>query len=161
MGKVTVQSNRRTKYIAASLSVTAILLTTPADAADTNQLEQGRNAPVQAFHVASTEAERTLDAILALRDDNGSLYEFLTNREGGRENHYKIFFPYFTSELLNSISAAEKKLVKLNCNGKYIDGDLCGIEYNPLNCAQDTPSNGYYYRTEHFNDKEILSQHLG
>jgi hypothetical protein len=37
--------------------------------------------------------------------------------------------------------------VNNKCNGIYIDGNLCGIEYDPLICAQDDNNGVYLYKT--------------
>jgi len=50
----------------------------------------------------------------------------------------------------------EKETVKKNCKGKYIKGELCGTDYNPLNCAQDDSELPYLYNTISSGDGKAL-----
>lgn len=53
-----------------------------------------------------------------------------------------------TEALRESINDAEKEAVNRNCGGKYIDGELCGLDYDVLTCSQDPPdSENRLYRT--------------
>lgn len=49
---------------------------------------------------------------------------------------------------MDAIAAHERHFVKMNCNGQYVPGDDCGFGFDPLNCAQDTPPDGYFMKTE-------------
>ncbi len=48
------------------------------------------------------------------------------------------------------------RLVNQDCDGEYIDGDMCGINYNPLTCAQDYYDEGYIYKTLSSDDKTAI-----
>jgi hypothetical protein len=100
------------------------------------------------FHAPQTEAERALDTILMAtgRDDTA-----LDNLLGGRGKagfrptiDYRRFV---TDALLRAIRDAEAALVKRDCGGAYREGEICGLDYDPLTCAQDSNPR-YLYRTE-------------
>lgn len=76
-------------------------------------------APSTAFHPPQTEAEKALDHILMLHT---------------QDKEYRNFF---TSALEKSIDDVEARLVKENCGGQYLEGELCGLDYTVLTCAQD------------------------
>lgn len=100
------------------------------------------------FHPPSTEAERALDAVLGLGDNEAGSYDFLTDRDGGRKTHGAKFLRYFSPSLLTAIAAHERKLVRQNCGGVYVEGELCGFDVSPLTCVQDMPADGYHFVTE-------------
>lgn len=106
------------------------------------------------WHAPATPEERALDAILksADRDDNQ-----LDNLLGGRgPGDFHRTFDYravLTQRLISAIRRAEAKLVKRNCGGKYFDGEICGLDFLPIECTQDT-NDKYLYRTEIQNKSE-------
>jgi len=127
----------------------AVLLNAvPVVAAEKESIEQGHVAPAQVFQPPSSDAERALNSILKWRDPGGPVYRFLTDQNGGRKLYEKRFDRHFTVPLLDAVAALERKLVKEECRGRYVEGDMCGIGYNPLNCAQDDPPNGYHFLVE-------------
>lgn len=109
-------------------------------------------APVSAqentgFRLPTTQAERALDGILKHVDADE---QALDNLLGGRNRTYRRtvdYRPMMTQPLLAAIAAKEKANVKRDCGGRYIAGDLCGLGYVPITCAQDT-NDTYFYRTE-------------
>lgn len=48
---------------------------------------------------------------------------------------------------MKSVADVERRLVKKTCGGVY-DGEICGLDFNPVTCAQDYSEDGYVYRTE-------------
>ncbi len=67
---------------------------------------------------------------------------------------------YLTPALLNAYRLEEVRLLKKECEGKYIDGMVCGIDYSPITCAQDTPENIYKIVTQTPVRVVITAQHL-
>jgi hypothetical protein len=107
-----------------------------------------QEVPRPVLHPPSTEAERALAAVLGQGDNEAGSYDFLTDRDGGRKTHGAKFDGYFSPSLLAAIAAHERKLVKQNCGGVYVDGDVCGFDVSPLTCVQDMPADGYRFATE-------------
>lgn len=105
------------------------------------------------FHRPTTQAERALDAILKRVDADE---QALDNLLGGRDRTFRRtvdYRPMMTQPLLAAIASEEKASVKRNCGGRYITGDLCGLGYMPVTCAQDSSST-YVYRTEAESDDQ-------
>jgi hypothetical protein len=99
------------------------------------------------FHEPQTEVERALDKILRLDlDDDGSLFNFIAGAPYSNPAKSQRYAQLFTRTLLDAWRKAEADLVRINCGGKYIEGDLCGFNYDPIICGQDSPDR-YVYRT--------------
>jgi hypothetical protein len=90
------------------------------------------------FHPPVTPAERALDATLrAAEADDGVLDNLL---EGRGERGYRPTVNYgsrLTGSLLAAIRRAERDMVRRECGGRYKSGEICGLDYNPITCAQD------------------------
>ncbi|MHC1710730.1 MAG: DUF3828 domain-containing protein [Solidesulfovibrio sp.] len=99
------------------------------------------------FHVATSDAEKALDHVLVLSGKHNNLLEFVLHTPAYKPKADKGYARYFTARLLTDMAAMEKKAVQKNCKGKYIKGELCGTDYNPLNCAQDDSELPYLYDT--------------
>ncbi|MGE5505961.1 MAG: hypothetical protein ACM31L_16185 [Actinomycetota bacterium] len=72
----------------------------------------------------------------------------MVGRLGAREKYGKKFGAYFTKPLLDAVSALERKLVDEECDGNYKDDEICGLDWMPLNCAQDFPPIGNWFTTD-------------
>lgn len=59
-----------------------------------------------------------------------------------------LYDQFFTPALIKAWRTAERRQVQKNCDGQYVEGEQCGLGFNPLTCAQDDPAQGYEYRTE-------------
>ncbi len=90
------------------------------------------------FHRPVTSVERALDATLrAAESDNAVLDNLL---EGRGERGYRPTVNYgsrLTASLLAAIRNAERDMVRRECGGRYKSGEICGLDYNPITCAQD------------------------
>ena len=153
MARDTALISRRVRSIAASLSLLLCLLAAmTADAADSTSREQGSTAPAPIFHRPSNEVERDLNAVLVLNAagvlKDSRIFDFMTDRNGGRKIYEKQLGRYFSRHLLDAVAAFERNLVSKDCGGHYVEGDMCGFEYSPLTCAQDIPDDGYMFATE-------------
>ncbi|MDE2630625.1 MAG: hypothetical protein KGM97_06505, partial [Alphaproteobacteria bacterium] len=99
---------------------------------------------VGAFHPAKTPAEIALDGILHRADADPRQLANLLHRPGadGRVDYARMLTP----ALVAAMSKAEKTLVRKDCGGKYLKDEICGLDYSPLTCAQDS-SPSYIYHT--------------
>ena len=110
---------------------------------------EAQAGPPGPFHIPTTPPERALDAALQQNDraldpvsDLSRFRRRALNRSSATDLASRL-----SPGLLEAFDGAEKALVVRDCGGRYRDGELCGLDYDPLTCAQDyTP--GYLYRTE-------------
>ncbi|KHK04068.1 hypothetical protein [Desulfovibrio sp. TomC] len=99
------------------------------------------------YHRAATEAEKTLDRVLRLSEKDPDLVAFLLATPQYKARAGKDYGRYVTPRLRTDLAALERATVAENCQGKYLDGELCGLDYNPLTCAQDLADGAYLYQT--------------
>ena len=80
-------------------------------------------------------------------DREGHLIDFVIKApQRNRALDYR-YAPYFSQDLQAAWREAEREMVQKTCGGHYVDGDICGLDYSPLSCAQDFSEIGYRYRT--------------
>jgi hypothetical protein len=84
-----------------------------------------------------TPAEMALDKVLKTADRDEMILDNILHRFPVAAAKRIDYRPWLTAKLIASLQAEEKKLVAQDCGGKYREGDICGIDYNPLTCAQD------------------------
>jgi hypothetical protein len=99
------------------------------------------------FHAARSAPERALDAIIRRSDKDEKLFDYILKRPGYDATKEAGYSRLFTPGLLQAWARAEAELVKQECGGRYIDGEICGIDYSPITCDQDASENGHLYRT--------------
>ncbi len=97
------------------------------------------------FHRPSNEPEKALDRIINYMEVDGAgggskLNDLLENRKSSFD-----FRTLFTAPYIAAVQQAEAALVKQDCGGLYLEGELCGLGYSPVSCAQDTVE--YFYHT--------------
>jgi hypothetical protein len=85
-----------------------------------------------------TPAETALDKVLKTADRDEEVLDNLLHRYPVAAAKRIDYGKWLTPTLIASLQAEEKKLVAQDCGGKYREGDICGMDYNPLTCAQDT-----------------------
>lgn len=113
----------------------------------------GQDAP----HVATTDAEKQLDRIVRLSEKDQNLSEFVLGTPAYKPKADNGYAKLFTKRLRAAMAEHERAAVKENCKGRYIPGELCGLDYNPLTCAQDEAEKPYRYKTEHAaSDKVVI-----
>ena len=105
-------------------------------------------AAADTIHPPRSAAERALDGILKHADQDPDLLDNLFAGRGQRpfrpaEDYTKVL----TAPLIAAMTAKEKALVQAGCDGHYRKGEVCGMDYSPITCAQDL-SDSYLYRTE-------------
>ncbi|CAA6605680.1 conserved exported hypothetical protein [Rhodospirillaceae bacterium LM-1] len=122
-------------------ALAAIALAVLAQSSDANAV--GAN-----FHPAATEAEMALDAIIRNSERDDSYVDFAIKapwRNKGKDHQYG---QNVSKGLQSAWAKAETLSVQKNCKGKYLDGELCGLGFNPVSCAQDASGEAYLYQTE-------------
>jgi len=102
----------------------------------------GTATPIQAAspaaHAPQTAAVKALDKVLDVADRDDEVLDDLLHRYPVPPAKRIDYAKWLTADLLASLRAEEKKLVDKDCGGKYREGDICGMDFNPLTCAQDT-----------------------
>jgi hypothetical protein len=97
------------------------------------------------FIEASTEAEKALDKVLHAASKSGySLFELDLSKEDS--NKETEFTKLFTKEVSKAAFEAEKKSVEEVCGGEYRNDLVCGLNFNPALCSQES-NDKYLYRT--------------
>jgi hypothetical protein len=113
-------------------------------------LTAGTAAAAAAFHAAQSAAEQALGRVL--KADESPVGQ--VDPTGGAVGHRPLTTPppgapylkYLTTPLAKAILVAEASQVKANCGGVYKSGELCGMDADPIVCAQDFPDH-YLFRT--------------
>ncbi len=99
------------------------------------------------FHAASSPVERLLDRIINTADKDPDLGPFalkLPSRDRRADSKYSALF---SPALERAWSTAEADLVKKDCGGAYQEGEICGMDFSPITCAQDSNDGKYQYAT--------------
>jgi len=104
-----------------------------------------------AFHPAQSPAERALGRILKADEKPPGHIDPTDGAAGHRPRVTPPpgapYLKFLTRPLATAILAAEARAVKANCGGLYKAGELCGMESDPIVCAQDFPDH-YLFRTK-------------
>jgi hypothetical protein len=99
--------------------------------------------PELPFHPPQSEAERALDAILRRVDaDPDPMASILAHRGRPTVDYTAMLTP----PLIAAIGRAERELVRRNCGGRYREGEICGLDFVAVTCAQDS-NESYLYHT--------------
>lgn len=107
-------------------------------------------------------AEVVLDSILrfeslASKDDRfGPFMDFMIDYPKRTTDFDHMYESFFSPDLVKAWRKAERDQVVQDCDGQYIDGQLCGLGFNPLTCGHDDPPEGYIYRTQLETDELTL-----
>jgi hypothetical protein len=103
-----------------------------------------------AFHPPQTPAEQTLARILKLDGDKPRLVDPAVAARGRKPLTTPPanagYLAYLTVPVATAILADEAGQVKTNCGGVYKSGEECGMDSDPIICAQDFPAS-YLVRT--------------
>jgi hypothetical protein len=114
-------------------------------------LAAGSASARPAFHPAQTPAEQTLAKILKLDGDKPGAVDPTVAATGRRPRTAPppgaAYLAYLTTPLATAILVAEAKQVKANCGGVYRSGEECGMDADPIICAQDTPDSYLFMTT--------------
>jgi len=142
-GRDTDRQSPATPFVGAGISLLFALLPLHSDAAECRAM--GTAAP---YHAASSQAERVLDRLIKLDDVDDNMFLFEVKRPDRELRKDVIYRGLFTHSLEQAWAAREAELLRKDCDGKYQDGEICGMNFSPLTCAQDYSEEGYLYRTE-------------
>ena len=147
------------KYFRLLLVFQLLLLGLGAIAATASgQVQDGPEPNLSAYHLAASDAEKTLDRVLRSSEKDANLLDFVLHTPWYKPRADKGYVGYFTKHFLSVMAEMEKKAVKDNCKGKYLKGEICGLDYNPLTCAQDQAETRYLYRADSSDDaKAVIS----
>jgi hypothetical protein len=106
-----------------------------------------RPAPAENIHPPATAAEQALDGILKYADSDDAQLDNLLGGRGQPNFHSTVdYTKVLTAPLLASITVKQKAAVQADCGGQYRKDELCGLDFLPIECAQDV-SASYLYRT--------------
>jgi len=108
--------------------------------------------PLMGYHKATTDIETALDGILKRENNILSLLQDRT--ESSLIEHKADAF--FTKRLVSSWLAAQKKRVKQACGAKLDEEGACGLDYDPLLCAQDDNDGKFLYKSVHTSSNEAI-----
>jgi hypothetical protein len=111
--------------------------------------------PRQPFHAARSVPEKALDAIIRRSDKDDNMFNYVLKRPGYDATKDAGYSRLFTPNLLLAWAHAEAELVKQDCGGKYLEGEICGFDYSPITCAQDSSDSGRVYRTIEATDDAV------
>jgi hypothetical protein len=125
-------------------AVAFIAVATPASAA-------GRAG----VHPPKSPAELALDKVLKTADRDDLQLDNLLHRYPVAKAKQIDYRPALTAQLIAAMQAEEKRLVAKDCGGKYLEGELCGMDYSPITCAQDTVA-PYTYKTVAQHDRDAI-----
>lgn len=106
------------------------------------------------FHPPKSSSEVALDKVVRLADRDDDLLDNLLHRYPVAKAKQIDYRPMLTAPLIAAMQAEERRLVKQDCGGKYLEGEICGIDYSPITCAQDTVA-PYTYKTVAQHDRDV------
>lgn len=106
------------------------------------------------FVPPGTVPETALDRVLHRADSDGEQLANLLHRPGAdvRIDYTQMLTP----ALIAAITNAEKQLVQKDCGGKYLKGEVCGLDYSPITCAQDTAPSYIYHTVLELGDRAVI-----
>ena len=107
-------------------------------------------AAAPTFHAAQSPAEQALGRILKADEHPPGHIDPADGAVGHRPRTAPPpgapYLKYLTTPLARAVLVAEAADVKANCGGVYKSGELCGMDADPIVCAQDFPDH-YLFRT--------------
>jgi len=107
---------------------------------------QAAAAPPPGFHPPKSAAETALDHVLKAADSDEFQLDNLLHRYPVVPKKRVDYRTMLTAPLIAAMQVEEKKLVAHDCGGKYLEGEVCGMDSSPITCAQDVVR-PYTYKT--------------
>jgi hypothetical protein len=98
-------------------------------------------------HPPASEPERALNATLRVADKDEKEFDNLSLAP--RKPTFRPTVDYrrmLSAPLLAAFVSQQRRVLKADCGGKYLEGELCGMDYDPITCAQDSPDH-YLFET--------------
>ncbi len=122
-------------------------------------LTAGAAAGAPAFHPAQSASEQALQRILKADEKPPGHIDPTDGAAGHRPRTTPPpgapYLKYMTIPLATAILVAEAGDVKANCGGVYKSGELCGMDSDPIVCAQDFPDH-YLFRTTQVGPNRVV-----
>ena len=110
------------------------------------------------FHIAQSVPEKTLNNIIRRSENGDAMIDYILKIPGYAARQDHAYAHLFTKNLLIAWANAQAQFVQQDCGGKYLEGEICGIDENPVSCAQDFSDKEYLYQTqEESGQKAIIS----
>jgi hypothetical protein len=95
------------------------------------------------LHPPQSAAEVSLNKIVTIANGDEFQLDNLLYRYPVVPKKQVDYRGMLTAQLIAAMQAEEKKLVAKDCGGKYMEGEVCGMDYSPITCAQDTVGRSY------------------
>lgn len=108
------------------------------------------------FHAQKSVAGEKLNSILNTLSKEETFTAEVLGRAPSTPNAKTLTAKCVTNALVVSWKNAEKTSVDKNCGGQYRAGEICGLDYDPLFCAQDFPEFPITYDTEYLDEETAL-----
>ncbi|MBF0267538.1 MAG: hypothetical protein HQL44_02985 [Alphaproteobacteria bacterium] len=89
-----------------------------------------------------------LDAIIRMSERDEGYVDFAVKAPWRNKSKDRQYGQTVSKGLQSAWAKAETLSVQKNCKGKYLEGELCGLGFNPLSCAQDLSDEAYLYQTQ-------------
>ena len=105
-------------------------------------------------HIHNNDAASMLSAILTLNIADRNMLSCILKQSDCDMSHLN-YDKLFSQGLLDALANAEKEALQRNCDGEYRPGELCGLDADPLICAQDSPD-FYLYRIIKTTESEAI-----
>jgi hypothetical protein len=100
-----------------------------------------------AYHAPVTAAEKALDGyIIKAGNDPYVLNNLFHGTPLPDPSKAVDYTTMLTPALIAAMTKEQNAQLQQGCGGKYIDGQSCGINFNPIQCGQDE-SPAYLYDT--------------
>ncbi|MBI4383274.1 MAG: sel1 repeat family protein [Nitrospinae bacterium] len=110
--------------------------------------------------MARTPAEKALDHILRRVEKDGNITQYVLGTPYYDAEKDTGYARLFTKTFLRAAAKKEADAVKRSCDGKYT-GEICGLDFNPITCAQDYSESGYLHRTMEDDGSKAIISSLG
>ena len=117
---------------------------------------QNHTVEMNEYHTKSTAAEKELDSILRMSESDPNFTNYVLNRYHADGSKYIVINKLISDRLIYLLRKKEREIVHKDCGGKYIYHEICGLDINPLTCAQDYSNNQYLYLSKKVRDGYVI-----
>jgi hypothetical protein len=114
----------------------------------------------ESFHAAQSAPEKTLDEIIRRSNNDQNMLDYALKRPWYDAKKNTGYSRLFTKGFLAALAGVESALVKQDCKGHYVEGEICGIDYNPITCGQDSNGNQHLYQTDGESNEAVTISYL-
>lgn len=110
------------------------------------------------FSRPQTAAEKALEHILKTADGVGgegyAFYAYVTGSPTRTPS--RSFAALVTDAYRTTVTSMQNAALNATCGGKYLEGEECGLDINPILCAQDSPAEYFYHTAVAEQDSAIV-----